>query len=178
MKTGTSGSVSSITSADSRSTVATQHEHRDRDDAAEHELRQVAGEVRLERVDALHRGRRQLAGLRAVERGRLVAQPPLDEREPELRERRRRGPPARDLEHPRERAAEREHDRERDQLARDVRERVAAGGAGDDPRQQRRADEHEQRGREPGGHVDREQRPHRPRAANEARIECGHALPG
>ena len=46
-------------------------EHRERDDAAEHELRQIAREVRLERVHALHGRRRQLAGLRPVERGGL-----------------------------------------------------------------------------------------------------------
>ena len=65
-------------------------EHRDRHDAGEHDLRQVAGEVRLEAVHALHRGRRDLGARGAVERDRLRAQPLLDEREPQLGEHVRR----------------------------------------------------------------------------------------
>ena len=48
-------------------------DHRERHHRGEHELRQVAGEVRLERRDALDGGGRDLAGLRPVRRRRLVA---------------------------------------------------------------------------------------------------------
>ena len=87
-------------------------EHGERHDACEHDLRQVAGEVALERVDALHRGRRDLARLGAVERERSGAQAPLDEREPQLGEDAGGGAPAGDLGRPRERAAAGERQRE------------------------------------------------------------------
>ena len=74
-----------------------------RHDRCEHELWQVAGERRLERVDAGDGDRRDLGAPRAVERGRPVAEPPLDEVESQLREDRRRRAPAGDLEAPRRR---------------------------------------------------------------------------
>ena len=58
-------------------------EHGDRNRQRQHELGEVAGEQRLERIDAGHRGRRDLGALGAVEGGRPVAEPPLDELEPE-----------------------------------------------------------------------------------------------
>ena len=48
-----------------------QREHGEGDDHRQHDLRQVAGEVRLEPVDALHRRRRDLARAGSVERQRL-----------------------------------------------------------------------------------------------------------
>ena len=84
MNTGTSGSVSGISSADSRSIVATQPTTASGIDAGEDELRQVAREVALERLDAVDRRGRDLAGLRAVDRDRLGGQPPGDEIQPQL----------------------------------------------------------------------------------------------
>ena len=59
-----------------------EREHGDRHDERQHELRQVAGERRLERVHAADGGGRELGALGAVEGGRPVAEPPLDEVEP------------------------------------------------------------------------------------------------
>ena len=102
------------------------HDH-ERDDRREHHLRQVAGEVGLERLDALHGGRGDLAGLRAVGRDRLRLQAARDEREAQLREHARGRAPARDLHPPGQRATAREGERQRDgvasQLARPARPR-------------------------------------------------------
>ena len=76
-------------------------EHGDRHDHREHELWQVAGERRLERVDAGDGDRRDLGAPRAVERRRPVAEPPLDEVESQLREHGRRCAPPGNLEAPR-----------------------------------------------------------------------------
>ena len=75
-------------------------EHGHRDDDREHDLRQIAGEVGLEPLDALHCGRRDLAGLGAVERERLFPEPALHELEAKLGEDRRRGAAAGHLEAP------------------------------------------------------------------------------
>ena len=78
MNTGTSGSVTAM--IERRFEVhATTREHDQRDDRGEHDLRQVAGEVRLERVDALHGDRGDLAGLRPVDRGGLRRRRRADE---------------------------------------------------------------------------------------------------
>jgi hypothetical protein len=50
-------------------------EHGDRNHAGQYDLREIAAEVRLEPVDALHCDGRQLCALGPIERGRLVAQP-------------------------------------------------------------------------------------------------------
>ena len=54
-------------------------EHGDRDRDGEDDLRQIARERGLERVEAGDRGRRHLGALDAVERGRTIAEPPLDQ---------------------------------------------------------------------------------------------------
>ena len=77
MKTGTSGSVSSMISADSQSITATRGDDEQRNHRGEHDLRQVAGEVALQRLDALHRDRRDLRSARAVDGDRLCSQPLL-----------------------------------------------------------------------------------------------------
>ena len=148
-----------------------------RDDRGEHDLRQVAGEVRLERLDPLHRGRGDLAGLRPVGRGRLRRQPARDERQAQLGEHARRRAPARDLHPPRQRAPAREGERQRDRVASQLARRRAREGPGDDPRQQRGL-EHDERGRDDAERgVHDQQRAHGPRAADEARIEGAHGRP-
>ena len=112
MNTGTSGSVSNMISADSRSIGSDPEQHRDRHEAGEHDLGQVAGEIGLERLDALDRRRGDLARLGAVEGCRLRAKPPLREGKAQLGEGRRRAAPAGDLEAPGERPAPREDDPE------------------------------------------------------------------
>src|SRR4029434_2910268 len=129
MNTGTSGSVSSITGADTRSIPPTQsrtangtmhastscgrerpkdasklstpptparavaspdqEQNHERDDAREHERRQVAAEVRLQVVAAADRGGGDLGALGAFEGRRLPAQAPLDDGEAQLGEGRR-----------------------------------------------------------------------------------------
>ena len=148
-----------------RSIAATQREHGDGHDAGEHELRQVAGEVGLERVDALDRGRRDLACLGAVERGRLAAEPPLDEREPKLGEHRpapRAGPRPRSPRRARRGAAKAsaEQDERRVDIARAGRRRRRAATI-------RASSDRLQRGRAapwptPSGDVEREQARARP----------------
>jgi hypothetical protein len=104
-------------------------------DRREHDLGQVAGEVRLERLDPLHRGRRDLAGLRAVGRRRLGLQAARDDCEAQLGEHARRRAPARDLHPPGQRSAAREGERERDRVASQLARRRASERPGDDPRQ-------------------------------------------
>ncbi len=74
----------------------------------EDELRQVAAEVGLEPVAAARGRGRDLAGVGAVERERLVTQALLDEREPQLREHAGRRAAPGDLEAPAERSSRRE----------------------------------------------------------------------
>ena len=62
MKPIRSGIVTASTPAATRSSGDDPDQHRERYGGGEDELRQVAGEVGLERIDALHRGRGQLAG--------------------------------------------------------------------------------------------------------------------
>ena len=83
MNTGTSGSVSSIRPAETRSIDATRTSTATGTVDRQHDLRQVARERRLERVDAGDRDRCDLGALRPVERRRLIAEPSLDELEPE-----------------------------------------------------------------------------------------------
>ena len=80
MKTGTSGSVRSMTPAVMRSIAATHASTTIGTTEAKHELREVPGEVGLESLDALHRGCGHLARLDPVERERLVAEPAPNER--------------------------------------------------------------------------------------------------
>ncbi len=95
-------------------------EHRDRHEAGEHDLGQVAAEVGLEPVHALNRGGGDLGALGAVERGRLGAQAALDECKPELGEHRPGCAPPCHLESPGEQPTGGEHEHEQDELARDV----------------------------------------------------------
>ncbi len=57
-----------------------EHQHRDRDDDREDDLRQVARERRLERVDARDGRRGHLRALHPVERGRAAPQPRVSTR--------------------------------------------------------------------------------------------------
>ena len=122
-----------------------EREHRHRHDDGEDDLRQIPRERRLQRADPRDRERRDLAALRPVERRRLRAQPLRDEIEPELREDRRRAAPTGDLEAPREQRARREHRDEQDDARLDLRERRAVERTRDDPREQQRLAEDEQR---------------------------------
>ena len=80
-----------MTSAERRSIAATNTSDGHGNDTGEHQLRQVPGEVGLEAVDPLHRGRDDLPFLGAVRRPRLAAEASLDEVDPKLGEH-RRGP--------------------------------------------------------------------------------------
>ena len=175
MKTGTSGSVSSMHPGRERVDRGDEHEHGDGDGGGEEDLRQVAGERRLERVDAVHRGRRDLRALGAVERRGLVAQPRLDEVEPELREDAGRRAPPHGLEAPRGRRPGRDHGDEQHERQRHVRERRAAERARRDPREQHRLGEHEERRGEAERGVEPEEQPRRPCATEQARVEETHA---
>ena len=177
MKTGTSGSVSAMTSADSRSTVGHPCHDGERDDRREHDLRQVAGEVRLERLDALHRGRGDLAGLRPVGRRRLRRQPARDERQAQLGEHARSRAAPGDLHPPGQRAAAREGEREQDA-------RRVAGPQPERPRRPRRrsapaawpAASTKAVVARPSAVSSDQERAHGPSAADEARVEGAHGL--
>ena len=73
MKTGTSGSVSEHDQRRGEVDRRDPGQHGHRHDAGEQHLREVPGEVRLEGVDPLDRGRRDLGGVRSVESCRLSA---------------------------------------------------------------------------------------------------------
>ena len=92
---------------------------------------------------------RHLGALGAVERRGPVAQPPLDEVEPELREHVRRGAPSRDLEPPGVRRARDDDGREQRQRRADLRERGAVERACGDAREEDGLGEDEQRGDDP-----------------------------
>ena len=177
MKTGTSGSVSSISAGRDRVDRDDEPEHGHRHDDREHDLRQIAGEVGLEPVDALHGGRRDLAGLGAVERERLVPEPALDELEAKLREHRRRGPAAGDLEAPAEHAPPGEREREQEEVERDIGQRRARERLRHDSRDQDRLDEDERRRQGAEDRVQHEQTAHRPGSAQEALVEDAHGQP-
>ena len=149
-------------------------EHGERHDAREHDLRQVAAEVRLEPIDALDAGRRDLGRLDAVERRRLCTEPSRYELEPELGQDVGGRPRARELEAPREQPSRREGERQQYEVGSDRAERRAVERLRDDSREQRCLHEHEQRGRDPERHVDAEQHPDRPCTADEARVEGAH----
>ena len=174
MNTGTSGSVNSITPAETGSIDRDEHEHRDRDRDGEDDLRQIAGERRLERVDPRHSRRGHLGALGAVERGGLIAKPSLDELEPQGREDVGRSSPADDLE---ARGCGRPTDRGRNEQGErhgQLVERRPVEGARRDGGDQDGLDEDEQRGDDAENNVHREQRPHGARAADQARVERPH----
>ena len=130
-------------------------EHGDRDDRRQHELREVAGERGLERVDAADGEGRHLRALRAVERGRAVAEPALDDVQTQVRERARRRPPSGHLEAPGGRTAARRHDDEEDERGEEILDRRARKAARRHAGEQHRLGEDEQRGDDPEGGVDR-----------------------
>ena len=140
----------------------------------QHELRDEPREVGVECVDSLNRHRCDLRARGAVERGRLVVEPPLDQLEPELREDARRRDAARELEAPGENTASGEHEREERQVAGHVVERRAVERTSDDAREQRCLEEDEQCGCEAERDVASEKHTRRPGAAQEARIERAH----
>ena len=96
----------------------------ERHEAREHDLREVAREVRLERVDPLDGCGRDLAGLDAVQRSGLGSEPARHQRHPQLGEHRRRRAPAGDLERPRARSARGEGEREQHELGPHVAQRA------------------------------------------------------
>jgi hypothetical protein len=151
-------------------------EHGDRDDRREHHLREVPAEVAAKRVDALHGGRRDLASLDAVESGGLSAQSPLDEREAEVREHRRRGPVACDLEAPREKPARREREHEQHELWCYRSRRCTVEEPRDDRRQQRRLDEHERRGPDPERGIHDEEDARASRTPEQTPVETAHRI--
>ena len=149
-------------------------QHGDRHDGRQHELRQVAGEVRLEAVDALDARGRDLGRLGAVEGRRCVAQAPLGELDPEPGQRRRSSAPAGHLEAPPQHPAQRERHGEEHDVGRDIGRRGAVEGARDHRCEQRRLDQDQQRRAEPERDVGREQPAHRPRPPDEAPVERAH----
>ena len=175
MKTGTSGSVTSITPAATRSIAATSTRTATGTTTARTDLREVARERRLERLDAVDRGGRDLGALHSVERGRLPPQPGLHQLEAQLRDDPARRVAADDLEAPGgERTAGDDRDEERERH-RDGRERSPLERTGGDMRDQHRLAEHESRGGHADGHVRGEKPPNRARTAGQARVEDAHA---
>ena len=166
-----------MTPAETGSIEATKTRTATGHDRGEHELRQIAGEGGLERVDPADRDRRNLGAPGVVERGRPVAEPPLDELETQLREHRRRSAPAGDLEAPCGRGPRRRCDDQEDERQGEARERGAAERAGGDVGQQSRLHQHEQRGDDAERGVGAEQDAHGARAGQQTRVQAAHGLP-
>ena len=175
MKTGTSGSVSSSSPAEIGSSTSDEREHRHRHDDGKDDLRQIPRERRLQRADSRHGERRDLAALRTVERRRLRAQPLRHEIEPQLREDRRGTAPPGHLEAPGEQRASGEHGDEQDDARLDLCKRRAVERPRDDPCQQQRLTQHEQRRADTERRVDAEQHPCRPRAPQQSAVEHDYA---
>ena len=136
-------------------------DHDDRDDGGEHRLRQVAREIAVQGLDAVHGEGGDLAGGTAVVRRRLRTQAPLDERQPELGQHARGGPAARDLHPPREHRPQRERRQQQDELRPEPAKRGSGERRGDDQGEQTGLCQHHQRGRDPERGLDRQQRPRR-----------------
>ncbi len=150
-----------------------ERENRDGDDQRRDQIRQIAREGDVEGIHARDRGRRELGALRAVERRRRVPETRLDEVEPQLRDHLRGGAPAGRLESPRGHRPGEDHGHESAEWPCDVPERGAAEGARRDPRQEHRLREHEQGRDDAEEGVGHQERSHRPRATEQARIESG-----
>ncbi len=148
-------------------------QHRDRHDAREDDLGQVAREVRLEAVHTLNRGGRDLRARAAVTRCRLP-QSLFDQLQPQAGQNARRRLPSRDLESPREYGTAGEDKQEKKQRSRDRMERGAVERACDDAGEERRLEQQEQRRSDPDRRVDCEQHAHGPCAAQEAPVERAH----
>ena len=146
-------------------------DHEERHHRGEHGLGQIAGEVALERVDALHGDGGDLGPAGAVRRDRLRAQPLGDERQPELGQDAPGGTPASDLHARGERTAQGECDQEQREIRPQTVKRDAVERSRDDPRQHGRLEQHRQSGTDPERDVEREQGPRRPGATQQARIE-------
>ena len=175
MKTGTSGSVSSITAGRDRVDRGDEDEHRDRDGDGEHDLRQIARERRLERVDAADRRRRDLGALGAVERSRLdraAAARRASRRSCESTSVAARRPTTSKPQRCRRPADEAATSRTSGTVS-SSRAR-SAEGAGRDGGDQHGLREHEQRGDDAESDVEREQRAHGTGATDQARVERSH----
>jgi hypothetical protein len=151
---------------------ATQPSTASGDDAREHDLREVAAEVRSQPVDALDRRRRDLAAS-TPSRAPAARGPPLDEleRNSESTSDAAACPRPRS---PSEHARAAKASASRRVRARRVRRRVERSR--DDPREQRRLHEHQQRRRDPRRRR-RRAAPNRP-ARDEARSSARTGYPG
>ena len=148
-----------------------QAEHRQRHQDRKHDLGQVAGEIRLEPVHTLDRRRGDLACLGAVERDRLVAKPRLDERKTKVGEDRRSRAAPGYFEDPRQHAPPRESQRQQEKVERDVAQRRAGEGLGDDLRDQCRLKQNDHGRGRADDRVQHEQMAHRPCAPHETFVE-------
>ena len=129
----------------------------DGNDAREHHLWQVAGEVRLQRIDALDGGRRDLASFDAVESSGLCPQPALDERQSQVGEDGRGGSAAGGLEPPGKSAPQGEDGGQQDDVRPQVWKCRAVERSRHDPCKERGLEQNEQRGRQPDRDVGPEQ---------------------
>ena len=149
-------------------------EHQKRDDRGEHDLRQVAREVALQRLDPLHRDGGDLGAFRAVDCRRLRAQSLLDERQAELGQHAPGGSASGHLHAPRECAPSEERDQEQADVHPEGVKRRAVKRPRDDQREQAGLEQHRQRHADAQHRVDREQRPRRPRSSQQPRVESAH----
>ena len=171
MNTGTSGSVSSISAGGDEVDHGDEDEHGDRD--RRRRGRPAAGSARTS-----SRARRRPTRRRSRPRRSRRRRARPDDRGAAARRARaaasraRRSPPAgrRPRSPTRPRPARRDGDEQREQGG-DLVQGRPAEGAGGDGGDQHRLGEHEQRGDDAERGVEREQRPHGARAADEARVE-------
>ena len=156
MKTGTRGSVTSISSADSGSIAATSNSTAAGTTAASTSCGSRAREHRLEGVDAGHRRHSQLGIVLCIEAGGGVAQPAPDQVAAKRAQHVGRGQPADHVESPGGRRPRGHHDaqrRQRDgQRPRPGAVERARGDVGD----QHRLGQHQQRRDDPERGVDRQ----------------------
>ena len=174
MKTGTSGSVEQQDERRRDVDGRDPGEHRDRHDAGEDDLRQVAGEVRLEAVDALDRGRRDLGARRAVGAARLRA---------DAARRARASGPDSTLDAARRPATSNPHasaarpaktSRRSSSAVETASSEAPSKARATTSREQRGLEQQEQGGDDPDRRVGREQHARRPCAAEQARVERAH----
>ena len=148
--------------------------HGQRDHRGEHHLWEVAGEVGLERVDALHGRRGDLAALDAVRCEWLAPEPPAQHVEPQLGEHVPRGAPAGHLHRPREHPAGGKRECEQRDLPAERGQRGTVKRPRDDARQQRGLEQHRHDGGQAERPIEHQQRPRGPRPLQQARVEGAH----
>ena len=178
-KTGINGSVQSSTITDGTSCSPTHTSSTGGTHTPEHELRQEAREVRLERIGAVQRRRGHVARVERADPTRARAHEVGEQPRAERRHRAGRGETAAALEGPRERAARDRDGGERGDRHLEPRQRaVPEERRCDDVAQERRLRDDRRRGSEREEHAENDEAAGGRNLPQEPRIERAHQPPG